>query len=176
MPNTHRPSLVWLHWLMLLMIAMVYISMECREVFDKGTLGRMIMLSIHYLLGLLIMVLALFRLLMWLRAAKIQTPDYGVFQKISAKMMFFALYALMIVMPLLGWASLDAYGVKITIVGSILPILFEPNEVLAHQISDIHTTFGNVGYFLIVCHAIAALFHHFVKRDDTLKRMLKFRS
>jgi cytochrome b561 len=29
-----------------------------------------------------------------------------------------------------------------------------------------------VGYFLIGLHALAALFHHYVSRDNTLTRML----
>jgi cytochrome b561 len=34
---------------------------------------------------------------------------------------------------------------------------------------------GKVGYGLIALHAIAALGHHYIKKDDTLKRMLRFK-
>jgi cytochrome b561 len=39
-------------------------------------------------------------------------------------------------------------------------------------LKEIHETIGNIGYFLVGAHALAALFHHFITRDDTLTRML----
>ena len=43
------------------------------------------------------------------------------------------------------------------------------------DIEEIHETLGKVGYGLIALHAIAALGHHYIKKDDTLKRMLRFK-
>jgi cytochrome b561 len=45
------------------------------------------------------------------------------------------------------------------------------NKELAHQLEDIHKTAANVFYFLVGFHVLAALYHHFVRKDDTLKRM-----
>ncbi|MGE9627421.1 cytochrome b, partial [Escherichia coli] len=39
-------------------------------------------------------------------------------------------------------------------------------------IKDIHETLANIGYFLIAAHAGAALFHHYVQKDNTLLRMI----
>jgi cytochrome b561 len=57
-----------------------------------------------------------------------------------------------------------------------LPALIGENKALAKQVEEIHETIGNVGYFLIGIHAAAALFHHYIQRDDTLARMLPSRS
>jgi len=46
------------------------------------------------------------------------------------------------------------------------------NKELAHTLEEIHETAGVVGYYLIGLHAVAALLHHYVLRDNTLVRML----
>ncbi|WP_338052440.1 cytochrome b [Rhodoferax sediminis] len=57
-----------------------------------------------------------------------------------------------------------------------LPALLGENKALAKQLKDIHGTGAAIGYFLIGLHAAAALFHHYVKRDTTLRRMLLLKS
>ena len=89
--------------------------------------------------------------------------------------MFFALYVLMIIMPLLGWSIVSAEGHIINILSFELPSLLDTNKDLAHDIEEIHETLGKVGYGLIALHATAALGHHYIKRDSTLKRMLRFK-
>jgi cytochrome b561 len=39
-------------------------------------------------------------------------------------------------------------------------------------LQEVHETLGTIGYFLIGLHAAAALVHHYVYKDDTLRRML----
>ena len=56
--------------------------------------------------------------------------------------------------------------------GLELPPLVAPDRDLARLIHDIHETVGIAGYWLIGLHALAALVHHYVVRDDTLRRML----
>jgi cytochrome b561 len=45
------------------------------------------------------------------------------------------------------------------------------NKALAERTEEVHETLATVGYFLIGLHAIAALFHHYVRRDNALRRM-----
>jgi len=89
--------------------------------------------------------------------------------------MHVAFYALMILMPLAGWLMLSAQGKPIPFFGLQLPALISESKELAKLIKEIHSTAGTVGYFLIGLHALAALFHHFVLRDNTLRRMLPIR-
>ena len=88
-----------------------------------------------------------------------------------AKLTHLALYAIMIGMPLLGWLVLSAAGKPIPFFGLELPALIGQNKPLASQLKDIHEVVGTAGYFLIAAHAAAALFHHYVQRDNTLLRM-----
>jgi cytochrome b561 len=94
----------------------------------------------------------------------------------AARLIHIALLAFMIAMPILGWLILSGEGDPIPFWGLQLPALTGPDKALAEQAEEIHETVGNVGYFLIGAHAAAALFHHYVIKDNTLLRMLPGRS
>jgi cytochrome b561 len=53
---------VLLHWLMLVLLILVYASMELRGIFPKGSGGRSLIREVHYMLGLTVFVLVWFRL------------------------------------------------------------------------------------------------------------------
>ncbi len=86
--------------------------------------------------------------------------------------MLVALYALMIGMPLLGWLTLSAEGKPIPFFFVQLPALVNESKSVADWAKELHETGGTIGYFLIAMHAAAALFHHYVVGDNTLRRML----
>jgi cytochrome b561 len=67
---------------------------------------------------------------------------------------------------------LSAGGKPIPFFGVQMPALLAENKDLAGQLKEVHETVGTIGYFLIGAHALAALFHHFITRDNTLVRML----
>jgi len=82
---------------------------------------------------------------------------------------------LMIVMPLIGWTLLSAEGKPIPFFGLQLPAFVSESKSLADQTKELHELIGTVGYFLIGLHALAALLHHYIVLDDTLRRMLPFK-
>jgi superoxide oxidase len=75
-------------------------------------------------------------------------------------------------MPIGGWLMLSAAGKSIPFFGLTLPALIEENKELAKTIKQVHATVGEIGYYVIALHAIAALFHHYILKDNTLLRML----
>ncbi|MHB1092964.1 MAG: cytochrome b [Thiobacillus sp.] len=75
-------------------------------------------------------------------------------------------------MPLLGWLVLSAGGKPIPFFGLELPALIGENKALAKQLEERRETVGTLGYYLIGLHGVAALVHHYIKRDDTLIRRL----
>ncbi len=77
---------------------------------------------------------------------------------------------------LLGWLILSAESRPVPFFRIELPALIGENKALAEQLEEVHETVGNVGYFLIGMHAVAALAHHYLNRDNTLVRMLPSRS
>ncbi|WP_340676760.1 cytochrome b [Paraglaciecola sp.] len=166
---------VWLHWLMVLLFIGVYATIELRVQFPKGSADRDLIKTAHYLLGLSIFILVWLRIMARLITATPDRENYGKYQVFASKAAFIGLYALMIVMPILGYLTVSGEGHTIHIFSWSLPVLIEPNKDLAHDFQEIHETIGTIGYFLIGLHTLAALAHHFIKKDDTLKRMLKFK-
>jgi cytochrome b561 len=161
------------HWLTLLLLVAVYACIELSELFPKGSYLREALKTWHYMLALSVFVLVWARL-----AAHIAGPTPRIepeppsWQLLTAKLVHVALYAIMIGMPLVGWLILSAKGKPIPFFGLELPALVGESRTLAKLFKEIHETAGTVGYFLIGLHAAAGLFHHYIVRDNTLRRML----
>ncbi len=171
----HRYSAltVTLHWLMVILIVTVYACMELRGYTTKGSDLRALMKPTHFMLGLTVLGLVIVRL-----AARFSTstPEILPVQPkpvlLLAKLMHLSLYLFMIIMPIAGWIILSAEGKTIPFYGFELPPLVGPDKHIAHLAEDVHEFFATFGYFLIGLHSVAALFHHYVKKDNTMTRML----
>lgn len=164
---------IGIHWLMLLLFVAMYGTVELHELFEKGSDPRKLLMTWHFMLGILVFVLV------WLRlAARLSGPTPAILpeppglQQLSSKLLHLALYVLMIGMPLIGWLMLSAAGKPIPFFGLELPTLIGENEDLAEQLEELHEIVGTTGYFLIGLHTVAALYHHYIKHDNTLTRML----
>jgi cytochrome b561 len=162
-----------MHWLMFLLLVGVYSCIELREFYPKGSDMRNLLKTWHFTLGLTVFVLVWVRLALRLVQVTpaIQPPVPG-WQHILSKIVHFALYALMICLPIAGWLILSGMGKTIPFYGIELPALMAENKALAETLEEIHETAGTVGYFLIGLHAAAALYHHYFMGDNTLTRML----
>ncbi|NLG77766.1 MAG: cytochrome b [Xanthomonadaceae bacterium] len=167
-----RASII-LHWAMLALLVGVYACIELRELYPRGSDPREALKTWHFMLGLTVFALV------WIRmAARLfgKTPPImpaaPKWQRLVADIVELALYILMFILPLLGWVTLSAEGDPIPFFGLELPALVAPNESLAERTEDLHKTLGTAGYYLIALHALAALYHHYVRRDNTLRRMM----
>lgn len=164
---------IGLHWLAAILIVAVYALIELRVFWPKGTPTREGMKSLHFMLGLTVFVLVWARLaLRMLQPTPRIEPAPPAWQHALATVVHWVLYLFMIGMPLGGWLMLSAAGKPIPYFGLELPSLVAPDKALATQVKEIHETIGKAGYALIGLHAVAALFHHHVLKDDTLTRML----
>jgi cytochrome b561 len=175
-PGDYGKSSIALHWLMALLIAAAYAFIELRELYPKGSDPREAMKTIHFGLGLCVLFLLLPRL-----AARINggvpaiTPESPFWQQVAARVAHLALYAFMLVMPILGWLILSAAGKPIPFFGLNLPALIAEDKALAKTLKGIHETVGEFGYYLIALHVFASLYHHYFQHDDTLLRMSPFK-
>lgn len=175
-PNTrYSTASIALHWATVLLFIAVYVLINLADGFPRGSPERQAARDWHGMFGLLIFALV------WLRIAlrvlgttpPIQPPPSALMEKL-AKLGHLALYVLMVALPMVGWLMLSAKGKPIPFFGLELPALLAPNKELGHTIEEIHEFGGNLGYFLIGGHAVAALFHHYVVKDNTLLRMSLF--
>lgn len=172
--TTHyRSGSIGLHWLMLALLAAVYALIELRGLFPKGSDPREAMKALHFMLGLAVLALALLRAALRFGSPTPPIkPEPSGWQKLSAAAMHAALYVLMIGLPLVGWLLLSAAGKPIPFFGAELPALIGPDKALAGRLKELHEAVATAGYGLIGLHAAAALFHHYLMRDNTLRRML----
>jgi len=164
------------HWLMLLLLVAVFATIELRVMYPKGSEPREAIKALHFLLGMIVFILVWIRLALRVRQTipKV-SPAMSSKQELLAKAMHITLYAFMIIMPILGWITVTTAGKELLFLGLEVPGIMTTDKDLAHQFEDIHQTIGELGYYLIGLHAIAALFHHYVQKDNTLTRMLPFK-
>lgn len=162
-----------LHWLMLILLIGVYGCIELREVYPKGSDPRETLKILHFMLGLTVFLLVFVRLTVRFvqQTPEIQ-PPLNKFQNVVSKVTHLALYLLMIGMPIGGWLILSGEGKVIPFYGLSLPALMAENKHNAEFIENIHETVGLIGYYLIALHSLAAIFHHYIRKDNTLVRML----
>lgn len=177
--DSYRYSLasIALHWLMLLIIVGAFATIEVREFYPKGSEPREALKNWHFMLGLLVLAMVWFRItarLVW--AAPQSRMEDAAWQRAIATAVHIALYLFMIGMPIAGWMILSAQGDAIPFFGHELPAITSRNEALAEQIEELHEMGGTIGYWLIGGHAAAALFHHYIRRDNTIGRMLPHNS
>ena len=101
------------------------------------------------------------------------TPPLPAWQAWPAKALHLALYAFFIVQPALGLmtAWTDGKVIMLPFTDLALPGLMAPDKALAHTLEDLHHDLGEIFYWVIGLHIAASLFHHFIRRDDTLRRM-----
>jgi cytochrome b561 len=167
---------VALHWLMLALLVAVYATMELRELFPRGSELRAAFKIWHYMLGLSVLALVVVRVgARWSGPTPRIEPPLPGWQLFVSRLLHFGLYALMLGMPIAGWLILSAEGDPIPFWGLTLPPLAGPDHALAETIEEWHELGAELGYWLVGLHSAAALYHHYVVRDDTLRRMLRRR-
>lgn len=159
-----------MHWIMFLLIVAGYTCIELREFYPKGSDPREALKEWHFTLGMCVFALVWLRLLLRVfQQTPAIEPELNRVQHLLTVFMHGTLYLFMIGMPLLGWLILSGEAKPIPF---DLPALMGENKELAHTVEDIHATIGQIGYFLIGLHAAAALFHHYLRKDNTLQRIL----
>ncbi len=134
--------------------------------------------QVHMTLGFTILALVVGRLIWRARNAVPAAPaDQPAWQRGLGRLTHYGLYAVLLLFPLSGWASVSVFrGVPIWFFGwqFIPPIL--PALPLQHAygygfFARIHGLCWKVGAGLLALHLLAALWHHLVRRDGVLLRM-----
>lgn len=176
MLNRYASSQISLHWLTFVMAAIAYCTMEFRGLAQRGSWQGFAMIITHFSAGSLVLITMLLRL--WLRlrhpTPKI-TPPLPHWQTGPAHLTHLCIYLFFIILPIFGLLSRYLKGRDWWLFGVPMPVARMPNLALSDWLSDWHETIAPLGYWLIGLHAAAALLHHFIFRDDTLRRMLPSR-
>lgn len=160
-----------LHWLMAIcVLAMLFIGVGMVSTIMPKYLT---LVSIHKPLGIAILVLALIRLAVRLRYGAPALPaDLPEPMKLAAQLSHVVLYALMIGMPLIGWAMLSAAGYPVVLFAGVhLPAIAPQSASLHALLWAAHFYLAFLFFALILLHAAAALFHALIRRDGVFEAM-----
>jgi len=160
-----------LHWLMALCIlAMLFIGVG---MVSTVTPKYLTLVAIHKPLGATILVLALIRLAVRLRYGAPPLPaDLPPLMKLGAGLSHWALYALMIAMPLIGWGMLSAAAYPVVLFGGLrLPPILPQSASLHALLWDAHFLLAFAFFGVILLHVAAALYHALVRRDGVFQAM-----
>lgn len=173
--NRYSATAKSLHWFLAVVIILMLIAGRTLE--DMDIPERTEILMAHSGLGTLVLVLMLVRLV-WRQTHQPPAPDSSVsaLQVKLSKLMHRTLYALIILQPILGIlqaAYLDEY--KVIAFGLIdYSAIATDNAGMAKVFHIMHGINATVISILVLGHIGAAFYHHFVQKDQTLKRMLPY--
>ncbi|MEH6414601.1 cytochrome b [Pseudomonas sp. CGJS7] len=171
-PQMFRLPARVLHWLMAIMIlTMLFVGAGMvATVSDKHTW----LLALHKPLGIAILILALLRLALRLLHKPPALPaDLPPLQRFAAKASHWLLYALMLSLPLIGWAMLSAGGYPIDLgAGLRLPPIAPFDASVFATLRWLHRTLAYLLFATVLLHLAAALYHGLIRRDGVLRSML----
>lgn len=159
------------HWSMAMLMVVIFVIGFTMINMSRSKV-MFILYDLHKSTGLLLFVLVSFRLI-WLRFnVKPQYPNVAIWQKWLAIGNVYALYLLMVIMPVSGvlTSTLSNHSITFYYLFS-LPAL--GNNVAASQFFTLVHEYA--AYTLLAVfglHVVGAMYHHFVLKDDVLRRML----
>jgi cytochrome b561 len=131
------------------------------------------LISYHKWIGMTVLLLVIARILVRMKKGAPAPIPAPAWQLRAAQLTHILLYALMLAVPLTGWLMSSAKGFPVVYLGLVpIPDLVAKNEGLGDFFKSAHEilTSGLLG--LVALHVAAALKHHLVDRDATLRRML----
>lgn len=180
----------WLHWLVALWVLAAYaIIFTFHWVYGSDNSVRGLFITSHKAVGFSVLVLVAFRVYWRLTNPVPKLPaDMPGWQVRLSHLSHFLLYFFLVAMPVAGYLG-NTTGVRY---GSFQITPF-PETILANWIfSTFNITFEQwevpfdtfhyrisgpfIVWVLVLLHASAAIYHHTVKKDDVLRRMLPGRS
>src|SRR5271170_6175610 len=167
------PAIRVLHWLTLFLVATIFVVAFSIN-FASTREEAVALIQLHRSFGVTVWAVTLGRLA-WRQFARFPNwpTDMPQAMRFAAQGSEYVLYALLLAQPILGLLWTNAYGDRVSLffLGQ-LPPLIGRDRPLAKQLLKVHETVGLLLLGLIALHAGAALYHHFWRRDDTLKAML----
>jgi cytochrome b561 len=161
------------HWLMAALI-LAQISLGWSAALWRLSPLKLDLFVWHKSTGVLLLALLVLRLLWRLGNRPPAAPaDQARVERLAASTVHALLYALMLALPLTGWVINSAANVPFRVFWLFpLPAIVEPDKALADLAAQWHLGLVMLLTVLLILHVAAALYHHYVRRDGVLLRML----
>ncbi|MGI9271914.1 MAG: cytochrome b/b6 domain-containing protein [Woeseiaceae bacterium] len=181
MSSTHYSNTAkLLHWTIAGAIVLQFVLAKLAERADDADLAvrQLALLANHKSVGISILVLAIVRL-GWraMHAPPALPAAMPSWQVRASQFSHWALYALIVVIPITGWLMSSASAYSVSWFNLIqLPDFISPNSELKDIFEEIHETLAKVLFLLALLHILAALKHAIFDKDGVLSRMLSVAS
>lgn len=159
-----------LHWAMALLIVWQFLKLGDRISDGEHWIGQTLV-PWHISIGAVLLVLIVLRLL-WALGQRQQRPQHVGPTALLVKAGHGLLYASMLLMPITGILLMLGNGYGLKVFGMQLAAKTGVETGWMISLGSLHSPLAWLFVALVLGHIAAALFHHFVKKDDTLKRMV----
>lgn len=162
-----------LHWLVALaVVGLLVVGWIMDEM--PNSPDKIKVYALHKSFGITVLALMLVRLA-WRRSnpRPALPPTMKRWERTLAGVVHGGLYVVLLAMPLSGWLYNSAANFTLKWFGLFaIPPLSAPDKDLKYLAEDVHWFLSWMVVTLVVLHVAGALKHHFVDRDDVLRRML----
>ncbi len=164
------------HWwtaLIILILAPLGFAMRRRgvefNIWDQVTNN---MYSTHKVLGMVLLLIVLCRIGYRLtQGAPADEPTLAGWQRVISNITHVALYALLLLVPLLGWIGVQLFP-ALNVFGLFdLPAVVAPDKSMADAVLKAHGAAAIALLFLIGLHVLASLYHYVIRKDGVVNRM-----
>jgi cytochrome b561 len=157
------------HWSIAVLMASMFVTIWIRELTESKSAAQAFWTNAHTSLGILVFGLTVLRLLTRPRPPETGDPAFAAFLRTS---MHRVLLAVTLLVPIAGFVRMAAKDRITDFFGYTIPSPFGDAPMLYGAARALHgDTMQYVVLALIGLHVAAALGHHYVLRDDTLRRM-----
>lgn len=172
----YTPAAKALHWTIVLLVTIQFVTALAMPEVGPHTQPDAL-ISLHFSIGVLILAVMAARLVHRLKyPVPLEASQAPAWERFVALLTHRLFYLILLIGPLLGWASASAHRLTVSLFGLVtLPAIAAPKARWALTAGDVHATAMWVLLALVAMHAAAALYHHVVRRDGTLQRMLPAR-
>ena len=165
----------FLHWLIVALIILQTILASIAEDLPISPKREQVY-GLHKSVGITVLALALVRLIWrWANLTPALPSTLKAYERSVAHLTHVGLYVLLFAQPISGWLMTSAQGLQVSWFGFFqLPDLVHRNSGLFETLKSTHDNLALALYLIVFLHVAAALKHHFVSKDDVLRRMLPF--
>ena len=173
--NTEREygsvSKTW-HWLVLVIVIVLLVIASKSHDLPRGP-EKLELVMLHASFGLLLLFVLTARLLWrWMNVSPTRLPHVPTWQHVTSRLVHYGLYLVLFAQALSGMARFATAGYEVPFFG-LFDVAFpmDKDEAMNELAGTLHEIFPIILLVLLGLHVLAALYHHFRLRDDTLRRM-----
>lgn len=173
-PDAYSAVARRLHWLIVLLLTIQFVT-----AFLLPHIGRdarpTTVINLHFSFGVLILIVMAARFVhRLLHPVPLEAKDAPAWERLLARTTHQLFYLILLIGPVLGWAAASSHSLPVTLFGVVtLPAIAAPGAHWANTAGDVHGTTMWVLLWLIGAHVAAVLYHQFVRKDGTLRRMVR---